>query len=243
MAERHIYTVNLRKARAVSRRNRAGRAMNILREFVQQHSKVDNLHISSAVNEEVWERGATRPPHSISIQVVEQDGVAHVELADHELELEPVDEEPEKTAEELRDEEIAELNVDEVKELVDGNAVSAERALDIEYAGKNRKTLIEWLQRRVGEPETEEDAAAEIAAEELEAEEAAEREAEATAEEAEETYDLPDDIVTVFREGTIPDGKDAAKELGKQEFEKLLNFEEAHQNRKGMKKFLRSNMN
>ncbi|MFB6294747.1 MAG: hypothetical protein ABEI97_03230, partial [Candidatus Nanohaloarchaea archaeon] len=75
-------------------------------------------------------------------------------------------------------------------------------------------------------------------------EESSESEDEAEDEDSDdETYDLPDDVVATFEDGTIDDGKEAAKELGKQELEKLLNFEEAHQNRKGMKKWLRSNMN
>lgn len=247
MAERHIYTINLRKAKAVSQHRRAGRAMNIIREYVQHHSAPDELSISNAVNEQVWENGATNPPASIEVQVVEQDEVAHVELADRDFELEEPEpeeaDEPDVSGDELSDEEIAEMTVDEVKDLVEGNAIAAQRALDIEYAGKNRKTLIEWLERRIDEPETADEAEEEVEAEEVEAEEAID-EAEQEAEEAaEETYDLPDDVVETFRNGTIDDGKDAAKELGKQEFEKLLNFEEAHQNRKGMKKFLRSNMN
>lgn len=239
--EKHIYTVNLSKAKAVSRHRRTAKAVNILREYVHQHSKVDTLKFSNTLNEYLWKDGAASPPTSIEVQVVEDDGVAHIELADIDFELPEEEEpEPEMDFEDLKDEEIAEMTVDEVKELVENNAISAQRALDIEYAGKNRKTLINWLERRVEEPETVEEAEEEIEAEEEEAEEVAEEEEEA--EEA-ETYDLPEDVIDTFRNGTIGDGKDAARDLGKQEFEKLLNFEEAHQNRKGMKKFLKSNMN
>ncbi len=243
MAETHIYTVNLRKAKAVSRHRRAGRAVNILNEYVQQHSQFDTISVSNRVNEVIWEDGAQHPPNSIEVQVVEDSGVAHVELADVEFELPEEDEEPETPEQEfadLKDEEIAEKTVDEVKELVENNAISAQHALDIEYAGKNRKTLITWLESRTGEPETVEEAEDEVAAEAEEAEDALK---EAEEKDAEETYDLPDDVVTTFRDGTIDDGKEAARSLGKQEFEKLLNFEESHQNRKGMKQFLRSNMN
>jgi ribosomal protein L31E len=241
MAETHIYNVNLRKAKAVSRHRRAGRAINILTDYVQQHSQFDEISVSNKVNEVIWEDGAQNPPHSIEVQVVEDDGVAHVELADVDFELPEDDAEPsEPDFEALKDEEIAEKTVDEVKELVENNAISAQRALDIEYAGKNRKTLIEWLEKRTGEPATVKEAEDEVEAEAEEAEEAVK---EAEEEAQEETYDLPDDVVETFRDGTIDDGKDAAKGLGKDEFEKLLNFEEAHQNRKGMKQFLRSNMN
>lgn len=233
MAERHIYTVNLRPAKKVSRRKRAGKAIRILKEYVQHHSATEDVSISHNVNEAVWRDGAVRPPKSVEVQVIEEGGTAHVELADRDFEVEQP-EEAEEAFEDLKDEEIAEMNVDAVKEAVEDGTISAERALDIEYAGKNRKTLIEWLDNR-SEPGDAEEAEDEDL--EPQPEESAEAEAD------EETYDLPGDALDVFRDGTIDEGKEAARELGKQEFEKLLNFEEAHQNRKGMKQFLRSNMN
>lgn len=244
MAETHIYTVGLGEVRKVAPRNRAGKAMKILKEHVRRHANAESVSVSNAVNERIWANGARNPPRSLEVQVATEEGTAHVELSDRDLEL-PAEEdaaEPEPAAEELSDEEIAEMNVDEVQELVEDGAVDAQRALDIEYAGKNRKTLIEWLQDRVGSDEetAEEEEVAE------ESDEPAEDETEEPDEEeesGEETYDLPDDVVETFRDGTIDEGKDAARDLGKDAFEKLLNFEEAHQNRKGMKKFLRSNMN
>ncbi|MDY6771019.1 MAG: hypothetical protein SV186_03625 [Candidatus Nanohaloarchaea archaeon] len=65
---------------------------------------------------------------------------------------------------------------------------------------------------------------------------------EAQDEEADDFSAIDDDVREVLEEGTIGDGKEAVKELNKADFELLLNFEEKHQNRKGMKKFLRSNM-
>lgn len=237
MAEKHIYSVNLRKAKQASRPNRAAKAMRILRQHVRQHSQVEDVSISNSVNERMFARGAQKPPTSLEIQVVEEGGTAHVELADRELVLAAPEEEA-ATSEELSDEDIAELNVDEVKDHVRDGVVDAERALDIEYAGKNRKTLIEWLEDRVG---ADEEKVAEEPAEPEAADEDVEEDSES--ESGEETYDLPAETLDVFRDGTIDEGKDAAQELGKDEFEKLLNFEEAHQNRKGMKKFLQSNMN
>lgn len=238
--EKHIYTVNLRKAKAVSRNRRTQKAVNILRSYVQQHADIGTLKFSNALNEYLWKNGASNPPNAVEVQVVEQDGVGHVELADIDFEVPDEPEEPEMDYEDLQDEEIAEMTVDEVKELVENNAISAQHALDVEYAGKNRKTLINWLERRVEEPETADEAEEELEAEEEEAEDAAEAEEE---QEEAETYDLPEDVIDTFRNGSIDEAKDAAQALGKQEFEKLLNFEEAHQNRKGMKKFLKSNMN
>lgn len=250
MAEKEIHTVGLGKVRRVSPRNRAAKAMKLIKEYVRRHSGVETVSVSNAVNEELWRSGARNPPKSLAIQVLVEEGTAHVELAGGEFELEEEAEEVEETVDELSDEELAEKNVDEVKELVESETVEAERALDIEYAGKNRKTLIEWLQERVGEEEESEEVGEEVEEVEEEPEEKEDTGEEETEEEEigeetseDETYDLPEDVVETFEEGTIGEGKEAAKELGKQEFEKLLNFEEAHQNRKGMTKFLRSNMN
>ncbi|MDY6773748.1 MAG: hypothetical protein SVS85_00985 [Candidatus Nanohaloarchaea archaeon] len=258
MAEKEIHTVGLGEVRRVAPRNRASKAMKLVKEYVRRHSGVETVSVSNAVNEELWKSGARNPPKSLEIQVLVEEGTAHVELAGGEFELEEEEaEEVEEAVEELSDEELAERNVDEVKELVESGAVEAERALDVEYAGKNRKTLIEWLQGRVeetseeAEEETDEEPEGEVEEEAAEETEEVEEEPEKTEEEetgeedtsGDETYDLPEDVVETLEEGTIGEGKEAAKELGKQEFEKLLNFEEAHQNRKGMKKWLRSNMN
>ncbi|MDY6769872.1 MAG: hypothetical protein SVU88_02765 [Candidatus Nanohaloarchaea archaeon] len=243
MAEKELHTVGLGQVRKVAPRNRASKAMKLLKEYVRRHSDVDSVSVSTAVNERLWQDGAASPPRSVDIQVLVDDGTAHVELADVEFDL-AADEETggEAAPADLSDEELAEKTVDEVKDLVADGAVDAERALDVEYAGKNRKTLIDWLQDRVETDADGEDAGTgeDSGTEEDEEPEAADDAAEDS---PGETYDLPGDVVETFEDGTIDEGKEAAKELGKDELEKLLNFEEAHQNRKGMKKWLRSNMN
>ncbi|MDY6766154.1 MAG: hypothetical protein SVW77_02195, partial [Candidatus Nanohaloarchaea archaeon] len=237
MADTEIHTVGLGEVRRVAPRNRAAKAMKLLKEYVRRHSGVSTVSVSTSVNEALWSDGAANPPNSIDVQVLVDADTAHVELADMEFDL---GEDEESGAEEepvdLSDEELAERNVDEVKDLVETGVVDPQRALDVEYAGKNRKTLIEWLQDRLDRDEDAE----EPDEESLEPGSAGEEEETAGEAATEETYDLPDDVVETFEDGTIDEGKDAAKELGKQELEKLLNFEEAHQNRKGMKKWLRS---
>jgi len=84
----------------------------------------------------------------------------------------------------------------------------------------------------VEEPEAVED---ETVDEELE-------EAEEAEDDEREFRNVPDEVKETLRDGTIAEGKEAVKGLNKADFEVLLNFEEKHQNRKGMKKFLRSNM-
>lgn len=42
--------------------------------------------------------------------------------------------------------------VDEVKERVERDDLDAENVLEAERAGRDRSTLVEWLERRVSEP-------------------------------------------------------------------------------------------
>lgn len=239
MAETQIHTVNLRRVRRVNPRKRAKKAMRILKDYVTRHTGAESVSVSNAVNQELWANGAKKPPTSLDIQIMVDGSTAHVELPGRDVAVTQTT--TEETAD-LSDEDIAEMNVDEVKEHVEAGTVDAQRALDVEYAGKNRTTLIDWLEERIGGDEDEVAEEPEPESVEESAEDADEETGDAE-ESGEETYDLPDDVIAVFEDGTIGDGKDAAQDLGKDAFEKLLNFEEAHQNRKGMKKFLRSNMN
>jgi len=55
-------------------------------------------------------------------------------------------------------------------------------------------------------------------------------------------HQLPDDVVETLEDGTIPEGKDALEGVSADELELALKFEKQHQNRKGMKTFIRSNL-
>ncbi len=242
MAETQIHTVNLRRVRRVNPRKRAKKAMRILKDYVTQHTGAESVSVSNAVNHKMWENGARKPPTSIEVQIMVDGGAAHVELPGRDVATATTTTTPEETAD-LSDEDIAELNVDEVQDHVEAGTVDAQRALDIEYAGKNRKTLIDWLEEHIGGDEADEEPVEEPDEPAEPEQDVDESGADEDDESGDETYDLPDDVVEVFAEGTIGEGKDAARDLGKDAFEKLLNFEEAHQDRKGMKKFLRSNMN
>lgn len=242
--EKEIHTVGLGEVRKVAPRNRASKGMKLLKEYVRTHTGIEDVSVSNAVNEALWSEGASNPPRSIDIQIAVEESTAYIEMSELEMEIE----EEEEVLEEISDEELAEKNVDEVKALVEEGAVEAQRALDIEYAGKNRKTLIEWLEERTaGEEDVYDEAVDEY--EDLEesgedgADEASQEDTDEDDEGGSETYDLPDNVIATFQDGNIGEGKEAAKELGKDAFEKLLNVEEENQDRKGMKKWLRSNMN
>lgn len=76
-----IYTVPLRDAYEASRRRRAKRAINILKEFAQRHMKAEDIRISEGVNQLIWSRSAERPPRRIKVVMrKDKDGIVRVML-------------------------------------------------------------------------------------------------------------------------------------------------------------------
>lgn len=74
MSEFRVYVVPLYRVYWGRRKNRADRAIRLIRRFVQRHTKADRVVISNEVNEEVWSRGREKPPRRIKILVkIEED--------------------------------------------------------------------------------------------------------------------------------------------------------------------------
>lgn len=76
-----IYIIPLRDAYEASRRRRAKRAINIIREFARRHMKAEEVKISEGVNQMIWDRGAEKPPRRIKVVMrKDKDGVVNVML-------------------------------------------------------------------------------------------------------------------------------------------------------------------
>lgn len=206
--ESRIYTINLSKAKAGSRRKRAGKAMRILKQELEKRGE-ENLKIDNAVNHKIWERGVSKPPKKIEVEVTDRGQQSWVSLPE-----EAVPTTTEEEVESKTEVEVAGSTVKEVKQAVRQGELEAETALEQEKDSKNRKSLVSWLEKRLGESEEEE----------------------------ETESGLPEEVTSVLADGSIDEGKEALKELPHSDFERALDFEEAHQNRKGMKKFIESNM-
>ncbi len=118
------------------------------------------------------------------------------------------------------------------------------RTIEVELIEEEGYVIVDTAEQPVGRKAVKkaEKKVEEVKEEAAEEAEESEEESEDESEESDETYDLEEELVEVLKEGSISEGKEAVKEMNKADFEKILNFEEAHQNRKGMKKFLRSNM-
>jgi len=93
IVEEKFYTIPLRRAWISPRKNRAPRAMRILKSFVKKHMKLrteavgeeeaERLVVSSEVNEKIWGRGIEKPPRKISVRAVkDKEGVVTIYLAE-----------------------------------------------------------------------------------------------------------------------------------------------------------------
>ncbi len=82
--DERIYTVPLRKAYWTGTRlRRSNRAVRILREFVEQHMKPEELLIQPEVNERIWAKGIQKPPRRVRIRATKNsDNLVRVYLAE-----------------------------------------------------------------------------------------------------------------------------------------------------------------
>jgi len=136
-------TVNLSKTRAVSRQKRAKKAVSILKSHFSEDVKV-----SGELNEEIWSRGAKKPPRKVSVE--NRDGVLYP--------AKPVGKDDSTSTRETTEQEevsdssqdysdIVDNNIGDVKETVNGlESPDFEALIEAEESGKDRKTLKEWFE-------------------------------------------------------------------------------------------------
>ncbi|MGB9913949.1 MAG: 50S ribosomal protein L31e [Candidatus Bathyarchaeales archaeon] len=98
IVEERIYTIPLVKALARPPNKRAPRAIQLIREFIIKHMKLEipveaeeekeelpKLVISNEVNEKVWSRGIEKPPRKIRVRAAkDKDGNVTLYLAEGE---------------------------------------------------------------------------------------------------------------------------------------------------------------
>lgn len=79
-----LYTIPLGKAYNAVRKKRAKRAVNLVRNFIIRHMKLDDesvLSIDSALNEFLWARGIEKPPRRVRVRATkDKDGYVKVYL-------------------------------------------------------------------------------------------------------------------------------------------------------------------
>jgi large subunit ribosomal protein L31e len=70
IVEEKFYTVNLRDVWTVPRKQRAPKAVRILRDFVKRNMKAEDIKVSNGINQEIWLRSIQKPPRKLKIRVV-----------------------------------------------------------------------------------------------------------------------------------------------------------------------------
>ncbi len=98
IVEERVYTIPLAKATVRPPKKRAPRAIQLIRDFITKHMKIEmkveeeeeegelpKLIISSEVNEKIWARGIEKPPRRIRVRAAkDSDGNVTVYLAEGE---------------------------------------------------------------------------------------------------------------------------------------------------------------
>tara|TARA_Y100000310_G_C20267229_1_gene616339 strand:+ start:243 stop:551 length:309 start_codon:yes stop_codon:yes gene_type:complete len=76
------YNVPLRKEyRKVPRWKKTKKAVTALRQFLAKHMKSDDIKLSNALNEKVWQHGIKNPPHHVKVTVTKDEkGVVKADL-------------------------------------------------------------------------------------------------------------------------------------------------------------------
>lgn len=86
--EERVVTVPLRDAKKAPDRERADRAMRLIREHLAQHFNVTggDVRLDNSINETIWARGPRKPPSSLRVRaarfVEEGEAVVEAEYAE-----------------------------------------------------------------------------------------------------------------------------------------------------------------
>jgi len=79
--EERVYTIPLSRAFIVPRKERASKAIRIIRDFICRHMKAESIRISNEVNELIWKRGIEKPPRKLRVVAVkDKEGTVTVKL-------------------------------------------------------------------------------------------------------------------------------------------------------------------
>jgi ribosomal protein L31E len=137
-------TVNLSRARVASRKNRAKKAVKILREKLENQED-EEVTISSEVNQEIWSRGAKKPPAKITVDVkATEEGLKAFSAEQPTTEKSTTESSTSSGSVDYED--VVEGTVAEVKEEVKEEDLDPEKVLEAEKEKKDRKTLKQFLQ-------------------------------------------------------------------------------------------------
>lgn len=143
-------TYNISRAYTYPRNKRATKAVRILKKKMEKNE--EDFEISNELNNHIWKRGAQKPPKKVTVDLKDVDGKRVAVPADTDTVSKPAQEtkKEETSAEESVEASVLDGTVSEAKDGI-SNAENPdyERLLELEKDGKNRKTLVEWLEGKV----------------------------------------------------------------------------------------------
>lgn len=132
------YTVNLSRARAAGGKNRARKAINILREELEK--KEGKVTLSREINQEIWKNGAAKPPAKITVKIENREGVKHATLVEQKR---PNSKDASKEGDYSQ---IMSGTVSEAKTAIEEmEEPDLQALLEAEKESGNRKTLKDWI--------------------------------------------------------------------------------------------------
>ncbi|MEM1628302.1 MAG: 50S ribosomal protein L31e [Desulfurococcaceae archaeon] len=68
--EKSIHIIPLRRVYFGRRRNRADRALRLLKRYIQRHFKgVEKIRIDPMLNTYIWSRGREKPPRKVVVEI------------------------------------------------------------------------------------------------------------------------------------------------------------------------------
>ena len=143
-------TVNISKAKTASRQSRAKKAVSVLKSHFEE-----NVKVSPELNEQIWSKGIENPPSKVTVSL-EYGTLYPAEEFESETQKETEEtdqtEESEDKSSESSDENYSEVvdgTMDEVKDRVgELQDPDFEALVEAEEAGKDRKTMKEWLENQ-----------------------------------------------------------------------------------------------
>ena len=132
-----LHNINLSRARTVGRKSRAQKAVSILKEELEKREG-EEVKITKEVNQEIWKRGAEKPPASIKVNIKERKEKKTASIAE-------IKEENSSSQNSVEIDVTG--NIDEVKEEIKEkqDQVDLEKVLEKEKSKKDRKTLKQFI--------------------------------------------------------------------------------------------------
>jgi large subunit ribosomal protein L31e len=77
-----IYTIPLRAVKKAPRWKRSNRAIAVIRDYLKQHTKYEDIVLDASINEKIWERGSEKPPSKIRVRITEEEDIIKAELVE-----------------------------------------------------------------------------------------------------------------------------------------------------------------